>query len=231
MATDLSGLVSAGGLQTRRITADIIAESLREAIQSGSLADGAELNQAAIAAHFGVSRVPVREAMRELQAEGLIDSQAHRRAVVRGLNIDRLLETYEVRAVIEGHLVELATERIRPAELKELRAFEREMRTIEDHVAWLQANAEFHRRLYEPAGNVTAFEMIEWLRLRAERYVRLWSGGAGLHQPAEAGREHAAVLRLVAKRDGAGARRELEKHILHTRDRLAAYAQTLASRG
>jgi DNA-binding GntR family transcriptional regulator len=229
MSTDLSGIARAEGLQTRRITADIIAESLREAIQSGELADGAELNQAAIAAHFGVSRVPVREAMRELQAEGLIDSQAHRRAVVRGLNIDRLLETYEVRAEIEGHLVEVATERISAKVLKELRALEREMRAIEVHADWLRANAEFHRRLYAPAGNETAFEMIDLLRFRAERYVRLWSGGAGLHQPIEAGKEHAAVLRHVAKGDGVAAREELERHILSTRDRLAAYARTLVA--
>src|SRR5262245_58954508 len=131
MSTDLSGVNRTEGLELRRITADLVAESLREAIQSGALADGAELNQAALAAHFGVSRVPVREAMRELQAEGLIDSQAHRRAVVRGLSIDRLLETYEVRAVIEGYLVELATERISATRLKELRALDREMRTLE----------------------------------------------------------------------------------------------------
>jgi DNA-binding GntR family transcriptional regulator len=229
MSTDLSGIAPTVPLQQRRITADIIAESLREAIQSGSLADGAELNQAAIAAHFGVSRVPVREAMRELQAEGLIDSQAHRRAVVRGLNLDRLLETYEVRALLEGHLVELATERISVKLLKELRTLERDMRGIEDHGEWLRANAEFHRRLYEPAGNLTAFEMIDQLRFRAERYVRLWSGGAGLHQPLEAGKEHAAVLRHVGKGDGAAARRELERHVLSTRDRLAAYAKTRMS--
>jgi DNA-binding GntR family transcriptional regulator len=229
MSTDLSGIAPAADLRVRRISADIIAESLREAIQSGALADGAELNQVAIAAHFGVSRVPVREAMRALQAEGLIDSQAHRRAVVRGLSLDRLLETYDMRALIEGHLVEVATERISVKLLNELRELESQMRTIEDHGEWLRANADFHRRLYEPADNQTAFELIDLLRNRAERYVRLWSGGAGLHQPLEAGLEHAAVLRHVGEGNGPAARVELEKHILSTRDRLSAYARSLVT--
>jgi DNA-binding GntR family transcriptional regulator len=228
MRTDLSSLKAAPDLSERRSTADLIAESLRDAIQSGALPDGAELNQAAIAQHFGVSRVPVREAMRELQAEGLIDSIAHRRATVRGLNLKRLLEVYDLRALIEGHLVELATERIDAARLKELRALDKRMRTIEDHGEWLRHNAEFHRRLYEPAGVETAMEVVEQLRARGERYVRLWSGGAGLHRPIEAGREHAAVLRHVAKGDAAAARKALEQHILHTRDRLAAYSEQMS---
>jgi DNA-binding GntR family transcriptional regulator len=229
MSTDLSGIELTRGIQERRITADFVADALREAIHGGRLPDGAELNQAAIAAHFGVSRVPVREAMRELQAEGLIDSHAHRRAVVRALDLDRLAEAYDLRALLEGYLTERATKLITPAQLKELRSFEREMRTIEDHGDWLVRNAEFHRRLYEPAGAHMALELVEQLRARAERYVHLWSGGAGLHRPVEVGREHAAILRLMAKRDGPGARKAVEDHIRHTRDRLVAYSREQSS--
>jgi len=67
--TDLSGIRLQADLSDRRITADYVADALRQAIHRGDLADGAVLNQAALAAHFGVSRVPVREAMRQLQAE------------------------------------------------------------------------------------------------------------------------------------------------------------------
>jgi DNA-binding GntR family transcriptional regulator len=221
-------LASLAFLWFRGVVADLVAESLRHAIHSGQLADGAELNQAAIAAHFGVSRVPVREAMRELQAEGLIETQAHRRAVVRALDLERLIEVYDLRAAIEGLVVERATERIDAALLKELRALEKSMRTIDDHALWLERNAEWHRRLYEPAGMETAFELIAQLRARAERYVRLWSGGAGLHRPVEAGREHAGILRCVAKRDAAGARRAVEEHIRHTRDRMIAHSRAVA---
>src|SRR4051812_35366185 len=110
--TDLTGVPLGKGLRNRRIAADYVADALREAIHRGELADGAVLNQAAIASHFGVSRVPVREAMRQLQAEGLIDTQAHRFALVRGLDLDRLTEVYDLRAVLEGYVMERATSQI-----------------------------------------------------------------------------------------------------------------------
>src|SRR5204862_1479248 len=118
----------------RRITADYVADALREAIHRGALADGAVLNQAALASHFGVSRVPVREAMRQLQAEGLIETRAHRLAIVRGLDIDRIVEIYDLRALIEGYLIERAVPLIDDPTLREARALEAEMREVGDHV-------------------------------------------------------------------------------------------------
>jgi DNA-binding GntR family transcriptional regulator len=73
---------------------------------------------------------------------GLIESHAHRRAVVRPLSRDRLVEAYDLRALLEGYAVERATERIHAARLKELRALEKEVRTIHDHATWLERSAE-----------------------------------------------------------------------------------------
>jgi DNA-binding GntR family transcriptional regulator len=185
------------------------------------------LNQAAIAAHFGVSRVPVREAMRQLQAEGLIDSRAHRVAVVRSLDFNRVVEMYDIRALLEGYAVERAVPHMDAARLKELRSMDRGMRGVEDHSRWLQLNARFHQLLYEPSGAETTLELIDQLRTRAERYVRMWSRGGGVHRPVEAGREHALIIKLAAKGDGPGARRAVEEHITHTRDRLIAHGSML----
>jgi DNA-binding GntR family transcriptional regulator len=231
METDLTGISLEADLRDRRITADYVADALRNAIQQGGLADGAVLNQAAIAAHFGVSRVPVREAMRQLQAEGLIETRAHRLAVVRGLDIDRLIEVYDLRALIEGYLVEKAVPNIDADALAELKAIDKQMRTEEDHSRWLALNARFHERLYAPSGDETALELVGQLRSRAERYVRLWSRGSGIHRPKEAGREHQAILKLVAAGDGAGARRAIEAHVHGTRDRVIAQGQQLAQAG
>jgi DNA-binding GntR family transcriptional regulator len=230
VATDLSGLKLTTDFRDRRITADYIAAALREAIYRGDLADEAILNQAAIAAHFGVSRVPVREAMRELQAEGLIETRAHRLAVVRGLDLDRLLEVYDLRALLEGFLIERAVPHIDTKRLRDLRALEKRMRGEQEHARWLESNAEFHQMLYEPSGAKTTMELAEQLRGRAERYVRLWSGGTGLHRPREAGREHAEILKLVAAGDAAGARRAIEQHIWHTRDAVSARGQAILAR-
>ncbi len=220
--TDLTGIRLGQGLSDRRITADYVAEALREAIHGGELDDGAVLNQAAIAEHFGVSRVPVREAMRQLQAEGLIDTRAHRLAIVRALNLDRVVEIYDIRALLEGYAAGRAVPHLDGALIAELRALEEEMREVEDHATWLRRNAELHRRLYERSDAETTLELIDQLRARAERYVRLWSRGGGVHRPVEAGREHAEILDLAEAGDTAGVRKAVERHIRHTRDRLTA---------
>src|SRR5207244_9359026 len=91
--------------------------------------------------------------------------------------------------------------------LAELRELEAELRDEDDHARWLELNARFHRLLYEPSGAQTALELVDQLRARGERYVRLWSRGSGIHRPVEVSREHQEILRLVEQRDAAGARR------------------------
>lgn len=214
------GIKKAPELTNRRVTSDYIAESLREAINSGALADGEVLNQVAIAERFGVSRVPVREAMRELQAEGLIEAESHRRAVVRAVSLERLCETFEVRALLEGFLIERALPNIDDACLAELRALEKKMSKTRDHTAWLKLNARFHVTLLEQADSVTAREMVDQLRTRGERYTAMWSRGLGIDRVQEAGEEHREILVAIEQGDARAARREVETHVLHTRDRL-----------
>jgi DNA-binding GntR family transcriptional regulator len=225
--TDLSAIRRDEGLIGRRITADYVADDLREAIQSGVLADGAVLNQAALAAHFGVSRVPVREAMRQLQAEGLIDAAAHQLAVVRGLSLERIAEIYDNRALLEGHLTARAVPHLDAAKVKELREAERIMRPVEDHLEWLALNAAFHQIILKAAGHEIGLELVNQLKFRAERYVRMWSGGSGVHAPEEAGSEHVQIIDRIEAGDVAGARDAVERHIRHTGERLVAYGRTL----
>lgn len=221
-STNLAGIIKRD-IGTRRITADYVAEALREAIASGELPDGSVLNQAALAAHFGVSRVPVREAMRELQAEGLIETRAHRVAVVRGLDLDRFVEVYSLRGLLEGWLVEQALPHLTEEDVASARELNAAMAGTADHAEWLQLNSRFHRTLYEPSGCQVTMELLDQLRARAERYVRLWSGGAGVHRHAETHAEHEEIIGLVAAGDAAGARAAVERHALNTRDSVIAH--------
>jgi DNA-binding GntR family transcriptional regulator len=205
-------------LQQRRTAPDYIVSVLREAIYEGSLADGAILNQVAVAEHFGVSRVPVREAMRQLQAEGLLSVEAHRRPIVRGLTLDKVLEIFDLRAMIEGYLVAKAIPHIDEQVMGRLDAFVKRMHEPLDHHQWLTLNTEFHQALYEPSDAPTALELANQLRGRAERYLRMWSQGQGVSRNAEATREHERILGYVRDGDAASARREVEQHVLHTRD-------------
>ena len=213
---DLS-VIDVGNAQLgRRITADYIADALRNAINSGQIADGAELNQVELAARFGVSRVPVREALRQLQAEGLIESRAHRLSLVRGTDPARLVEVFSLRALIEGWLVEQAVRHIDAATISAARAINERLRSETDHPAWLELNTEFHQLILKPSGAQTALEMLVPLRQRAERYTRRWSRGNGVHRPVQTCAEHDEILRLIEAGDAKGARVAAEEHVQHT---------------
>ena len=227
--TDLTGIALHADLRDRRITADYIADALREAIHGGELDDGAVLNQAALALHFGVSRVPVREAMRQLQAEGLIETQAHRLAIVRGLDLEQLVEIFDLRTLLEGYLIERAVPRIDEVTLRQLRALEEEMRREDDYVRWRELNARFHRTLYEPSGAVMPLLLVDQLRARAERYMRLWSRESGVDRMAAVGPYHTEILDALAEGSAPRAREAIERHIAEVRDRLTAEPRAAAA--
>jgi DNA-binding GntR family transcriptional regulator len=220
MATNLSMIEVDPTLTGRKISADYIADSMRQVINSGQLPDGAVLNQVELAAHFGVSRVPVREALRQLQAEGLVESRAHRLTIVRGMDVERLRETFALRSMFEGWLIEQATGRADAATFAAARSINLQLRYEADHSKYLALNREFHELLYRPSGARVALEILEPLRLRSERYALLWSHGIGDHRPSETSIEHERIVSLMEASDGAGARAAVEAHVLHTRDRV-----------
>src|SRR5436853_7596471 len=92
-------------LRERKTTTDHIASALRTAIYDGQFADGEELNQVELAQYFNVSRVPIREALRQLQAEGLVQNIAHHRTIVAGLTLPQITELIEMRAVLESYML------------------------------------------------------------------------------------------------------------------------------
>jgi len=206
-----------GALDDRRSLSEQIAIWLRDAIRSGELEDGSELNQIALADQFGVSRVPVREAMRQLQAEGWIDAKRHQRAVVRGISRERILEILELRALIETFLIEKTIVTITDAEVKRLTGLCDEMDATADHRHWLELNQTFHSALYASANSVTATKLLEQLSAQVERYVR--SHGEHIRREGEADAEHRAILAAVRRRDVAESQRLVQLHIGHTTQR------------
>lgn len=203
----------------RRTTSDDIVDALREAISKGQFKDGEELNQVSIARSFGVSRVPVREALRQLQAEGLVSSQAHMRTVVTGLSLDRVLEVLDLRALLEAHLLERAASRLTTEDLDELRQRCEVMEGVEEHQAWLRLNKEFHELLYSHADADLTRELSRQLAVRVERYLHM-RRDTGVQRTVEANAEHRRIVEALADQDPPRARRELEAHIRHTRDRV-----------
>jgi DNA-binding GntR family transcriptional regulator len=211
-----SSLGSLPALAERRTASDEVADTLREAIIAGQFHDGEELNQVELARHFGVSRVPVREALRRLEAEGLVTAEAHRRVVVPGLTRTRIAEIFEVRALLEGYLVKRAAPDLSPKELAELREMAESMHKARNREAWLDRNAEFHHRLLAHAHAPVAMAIIERLSHQVERYMRRQKGG--VVRSDEATKEHVAVIDKLQKGDVEAAANAMTDHVLATRD-------------
>jgi DNA-binding GntR family transcriptional regulator len=213
-AARFARVLDAHPAREKRTTPDYIADALRIAIYDGQFEDGEELNQVELASYFKVSRVPIREALRQLQAENLVSSIAHRRAVVVGLDVQEMLELIEIRAVLEGFLVAKAGPRLGSAALRRLNQLCDEADRITDYgYDWVLKNWEFHHTLYQPSESKAAIAMVEHLSLRVERYVRR---SGGLERLRHAVAEHRGIVKDVERGKFSAARTRMQQHILQT---------------
>jgi DNA-binding GntR family transcriptional regulator len=216
MDSETPAILPAAELQARRTISDHVAEALRDAISSGRLEDGAVLNQVHIAEQLGVSRVPVREAMRKLEAEGLIDASAHRSPTVRTLSNARVAELFELRALLEGHLVAGAAVNSDRSTTTELERINATMRKTTGYEAWLELNHEFHTVLLAPAQRPETLEVLAQVQRRAERYVKASTRELRPARIRAVTREHAAIIKAVKAGDAEAARDAATTHIENT---------------
>jgi DNA-binding GntR family transcriptional regulator len=199
----------------RQTISGMTVEALRERILRGDFPDGEPLRQDALADEFGVSRIPVREALRQLEAEGLVTFSPHRGAVVASLSLDDIDELFELRAEIECDLLRRAI----PAASKE--DLDRAMEVLDEFLAALRAgestrwgplNWHFHAALYAPANRNFTMNLLQKLHQHSDRYFRmqvlLARGGA------KADEEHRAIADAVCRRDVESATRLMRAHIL-----------------
>jgi DNA-binding GntR family transcriptional regulator len=208
-------------LRERRTTADYVATALRTAIYDGQFADGEELNQVELAAYFKVSRVPIREALRQLQAEELVRNIAHHRAVVAGLTCSEMLDLMEMRAVLEAYMLEKSAPQIDQRTKKQLRDLCSSMDPIRDYgKAWVVKNWEFHHLLYKAGNSPLMIETVERIHLKVERYVRQTGSPERARAAAQ---EHQSILTSIERKDYASASAQLRHHILSTGEQIQRF--------
>ena len=198
-------------LGRRRSTTDIVAGVLRDAIITGVLRAGEELNQVVLARQFGISRVPVREAIRLLEAQGLVISQPHKRTVVSSLTPSTLEEIFDVRVYLESAALAAAIPRMTPDVLGELDNLVLQMDQDVDHRAWMRLNDQFHDALYRLSGREFITSLIRQLRQQVERYF--WAGGHGVRRNRPANAEHHRILDACRAGDVTRAQDELRRHL------------------
>jgi DNA-binding GntR family transcriptional regulator len=194
-------------------------QRLRQMLVEGVIAPGAKLNERELCEQLSVSRTPLREAIKTLAAEGLVELLPNRGAIAVALTEADVLNTFEVIAVLEGHSGELAARRITEAELNEIKALQFEMKaayTRRDLSAYYRLNAAIHSAINAAARNpvLTATYKQVNARLQALRFRSNQDGEKWRH----AVEEHEQMIAALEARDASAMRSVLLAHIDHKRD-------------
>ncbi|TCW32474.1 GntR family transcriptional regulator [Gulbenkiania mobilis] len=207
----------------------VATEAIRQRILAGEWADGSQLRQEALSRQLGMSRVPIREALRQLEAEGLVTIIENRGAVVSQLSLPEIVELLRVRVLLECDVLLEAIPRQTGDDLAQAEAllgqFEVALRD-KDISAWGILNAQFHLALYRAAGRPQTLAIIEQLHNRTDRYTRMQILLTGFNDRAH--REHTQLLAYCRQKDAISAAAFLRQHILNAEEALEAWYRTQA---
>lgn len=151
---------------------ELVLESVRRAILTGVIEPGARLRQEELADLFGTSRIPVREALRALEYEGLVSSEPHRGFTVTTLDADDIEEVYELRILLEGQAVRLAIPMMTDEDLSDLEQLFGRMQSASTPDEQLAARERFYTRLYSITGRPRLVGLIARLRQEVARALR-----------------------------------------------------------
>ncbi len=204
--------------------ADTLRDQLEQDIVTGALRPGARLDEQSLAARFGVSRTPIREALMQLATAGLIILQPRRGAFVASLSLKEIIERFEVMATLEGACGALAARRIGDEERRQLlEAHEACAREASggDADAYYYANERFHHLIYAASHNGFLIEQARQLHDRLKPYRRLQLRARS--RVASSLAEHQGVVEAILAGDGDRAERLLKGHVLIQGERLADF--------
>ena len=193
---------------------DTLVEILRDEIIRGDLVPGQYLRLEEIAPRFDVSTMPVREALRDLEAEGLVTIFPHRGAIVTKLSADELQDIYDIRVTLEGMATRLAVPFLTEATLAELASLIEQMdRHLDDVVTLVKLNHEFHLTLYAASGRTHLCELNRILRNRTQHYLHVFIVEAELAHTPKAQGEHRAILEACKSGDSEQAAALMRDHV------------------
>jgi DNA-binding GntR family transcriptional regulator len=227
--------------------ADDIAGVLEDEIVGGAIEPGTVLRQEQLSERFGVSRTPVREALRRLAALGLVSFEPNRGVRVRSISASDLREAFLVRAELEALATEVATPRMGADDLAELDAIERrfsaltlelraqarsgERRDSTLFVEWMQANYAFHDVIYR-AADLPLVERIAKGARRTFLGERVWSARGELDELyAKNDLQHRAIREAIAARSASAARVLAREHVLSSATLIEVVLETLGASG
>lgn len=190
----------------------MVYEILREAIVEGTLKPGQKLRQEVLAEKIGVSRVPVRSALIQLESDGLVELRDRRGAVVKALTPELVREIYDLRVVLETHALRLSMAVMTPERVERLHQLAQVVDSEKEGGGFVDARSEFYAELYDAAHQPMLWDLVEQLRLKVGRYLLGWRLVSG------AGHSHEKLLDAVARGDTDAAIDGIARHLEMVRD-------------
>lgn len=189
-------------MESKRSAPELVREGLRDAILAGSIGEGTQLRQDQLAEQFGTSRIPVREALRQLEAEGLVKIEPNKGAIVTSLSIDDVLEMLDIRIALECHALRLAIPEMVDEDFDLAAGILDSYNREPDPVHWGKMNWQFHWAIYAPCHKPRLLSMIEANYGHVNRFVRAQvSRAAGKDRPQQEHEQLLAFCRQAAVED------------------------------
>lgn len=185
---------------------EMVYQVVREAIVSGAFEPGQWLRQESLAEAIGVSRIPVRTALMQLESEGLVTFHPHRGARVRTLSSAQIEEIYRLRKLLEPYALRLSMARMTPERLTRMRELAKVLDSSSEGASFLEARVAFYQEVYDAAHNPLLVEMIEELRSHVGHYLL----GLRFHRSDE---YHATLVDYISKGDLTAAESWLYTHL------------------
>nr|WP_314524193.1 GntR family transcriptional regulator [uncultured Pseudomonas sp.] len=203
----------------------VIEETLRNAILDGRLPCGTAMRQQELASLFGVSRMPVREALRQLEAQSLLHVVTHKGAVVAPLIEDNSAETYELRMLLESEALRLSIPLLTDTDIVEAEAFICALEQEKDYSEIGRLNRLFHMALYGKAPNQRLLKLVEHGLNEEERFLRYNLEAMGLGETSQ--EDHRELLNLVAQKKTQESILTLRNHLMRGMEVITAYLNGL----
>lgn len=193
---------------------ELATRHLREMIVKSQLAPGARLHEQTLSETLGISRTPVREAIRALAAEGLIEVLANKGAVVREMTVNEVLDTFQVIGALDSLVGDLAVANMTPQDLADLEDIHERMRSrfeADDLFGYFKANQEIHRKLLAMSGNATLQRQLQALNAQVQPYR--YSVNIDRESWERSMRDHEAIMEALRDRDPNALAKLLRQHL------------------
>lgn len=196
-------------------------QTISEEILTGRLSPGTSLSESGLAERFGVSRTPVREAVRLLAGDGLVQLRPGRKPIVRGQTVAEMLDQFEAMSELEASCASLAAQRRHPSCLERMKSAQKNCRQhakTNDVDLYYEANVRFHEAIYDMSEN--SYLKTETLRLRDRLHFLRISQGRLPGRLAQSADEHDRILTAICEGDDVTAAIEMRKHVMVQGERL-----------